>query len=119
LVRADVDVVARLKIADIGFSARSIEVLRGTRDRDGGDRLVVVFDDDSLVTDVAQYPDERHPVGLTPLLLRSARTVLRIPLATAAGISATGIPTAGISTATVSDDDLTKPRNARQKGKYQ
>ena len=109
--------VARLKIANVGFTARSIEVLRGTRDRDGGDRPVVVFDDDRLFPDVPQYPDERHPVGLTPLL-RSARTVLRIPLATA-GISATGIPTAGISTATVSNDDLTKPWNARQKGKYQ
>jgi hypothetical protein len=111
-------VVARLKIADVGFTARRVEVLGGPRDRDGGDPLVVVFDDHSLITDVPQYADERHSVGLAPLLLRPARTVLRIALATPARISATGISTTGISAATVSNDDLTKPGNDRQKAKY-
>lgn len=111
LVCADVDVIARLKIANVRFTARRSEVFRRTRDRDGGDLLVVVFDDDSLFPDVPQYPDERARVGLTPLLLRTALAALRIALATA-GISATGVSNAG-------NDDLTKPGNAAQKGKYQ
>jgi len=110
-------VIARLKIADVRFTARSIEVFGRTRDRDSGDLLVVVLDHDSLFPDVPQYPDERVRVGLAPLLLRSARTVLRIALAPA-GITAARIPTTGISAAAVSNDDLTKPRKAAQKGNY-
>jgi hypothetical protein len=44
--------IAWLKIADGCFAARSIEVFRRTRDRDCGDLLVVVLDDDSLLPDI-------------------------------------------------------------------
>jgi hypothetical protein len=109
LVCADVDVIARLKIADVRFTARRSEVFRRTRDRDRGDLLVVVLDDDRLFPDVPQCPDERARVGLAPLLLRTA--LLRIPLAR---VSPTGISHAGYA-----DHDLTKPGNAAQKDEYQ
>jgi hypothetical protein len=102
-------VIAGLKLADVRFSARRSEVFRRTRDRDGGDLLVVVLNHDSLFPDVPQYPDERVRVGLATLLLRPALAALRIA---ATGISTTGVSNAG-------NDDLTKPGNAAQKDKYQ
>jgi hypothetical protein len=98
-----------LKIADVRFTSRDSQVFRRTRDRDGGERLVVVFDHDSFVPDVPQYPDERRGVGLTPLL-RTA--LLRIPLAR--------IP-AGISPAHAgyADHDLAETGKAGHKDKYQ
>lgn len=110
LVCADVDVIAGLKIADVRFTARRREVFRRTRNRDRGDLLVVIFDDDSLFPDVPQYPDERARVGLAPLL-RAALAALGIAL------TAAGIPTAGISN--TGYDDLTKHGNAAQNDKYQ
>jgi len=86
LLCADTHVIARLKIADICFTTRGGEVFRRTRDRYGCDRLVVVFNNDGLVPDVPQCPDQRRRAGLAPLL-RTA--LLRIPLARVpTGISA-------------------------------
>jgi hypothetical protein len=110
LVCADVHAVARLKIADVGFTARNSEVFGRTRDRDGGDRLVVVFDHYGLLPDVPQYSDERLRVGLTPLL---GSTLLRIPLAR---ISSAGISPAHAGYA---DHDLAETGKAGQKEKYQ
>lgn len=112
LVCADINVIARLELPDVRLVPRNIEVFRRTRDGDCGNRLVVVFDDDSLFADVAQCSDERLPVGLAPLL-RAARTALRIALATAR-ISSAGIT----ANAGYADHDLAETGKAGQKDKY-
>jgi hypothetical protein len=103
LIGADAHVIARLKFADVGFTAGSIEVFRRARGRDSGDRLVVFLDGNGLVADVAQYPDERARVRLT-ILCRTA--LLRIPLAR--------ISPAGKSNAGTADHDLAKTGNGGQ-----
>jgi hypothetical protein len=80
---ANAHVIARLKITDLRRAAGRADVFGRIRDRDRGDRLVVGFDDDILVPDVAQYPGESLSGGPAPLRWTS----LRIPLAR---ISATG-----------------------------
>jgi len=67
LVGADAHAIARLKIADLRFAAGSTGVFRRTRDRDGRDHFVVVFDDHVLVFDFAQHPDESCRVRLAAL----------------------------------------------------
>jgi len=101
-------VIARLKIADICFATRGGEVFRRTRDRDRGELLVVVLNDDSLLPDVSQYPGERGCVRIAAL----GGTALRIRLTR---ISATpGVSTAGVANPAAGNDDLAETRNAGQ-----
>jgi hypothetical protein len=103
LIGADAHVITRLKIADVGFIAGSVEVFCRTRGRDRGDRLIVFLDGNGLVANVAQDPDQRGRVGLT-ILCRTA--LLRTPLSR--------IPPAGKSNAGTADHDLAKTGNGGQ-----
>lgn len=100
LVCADAHVIARLKIADFGGTARSIDIFGRARDRNGGDCLVVGLDNEIFVLDFPQHPGEcSRAVGLLAgprSLLASRLLASRIPLAgvsAAGGISATRIST--------------------------
>jgi hypothetical protein len=62
LVCANVHVIAGLKITDPRRAPKELTYFGRIRDRDGGNRLVVGFDDDILVPDVPQYPGERLAV---------------------------------------------------------
>jgi hypothetical protein len=103
LVGADAHAIARLKIADLRFAAGSTGVFRRTRDRDGRDHFVVVFDDHVLVFDFAQHPDESCRVRLAAL-----RGILL--LTPPAGVSAAGKSNAG-------NDDLAETASAGQQEK--
>jgi hypothetical protein len=97
-------VIAGLKIADLRVAAGRANVFRGARNRNGGDRLVVGLDDDSLFPNVPQYPGECSRVRLTPLHRTTRAPLLWIP---PAGVSSTGISHAW-------NDDLAKAGNAGQ-----
>src|SRR5580704_12611277 len=98
LVCVNTHVIARLKIADVGGSARNAFVFRRFRDRDRVYGLVVGLNDDIVLANSPQHPGERRR-GLVPPAVRrlTSRIASRIR---SAWISATGVSNAG--------DDLPK-----------
>ena len=105
LVCANTHAIARLKIANPGGRAGNANVFSRLRGRDGGDRLVVRFNDDIVLPNAPQHPAERRHGLIRPAIRRlTSRSALRIP---SARISAAGVSNAGT-------DDLAKIGDAGQ-----
>ncbi|MGD0136842.1 MAG: hypothetical protein ABSE57_32765 [Bryobacteraceae bacterium] len=59
LVRGDTHVIARLKIADLYRTPRSVYVFGRFRGRESGDGLVVGLNDDVALSNAPQHSSER------------------------------------------------------------
>ena len=113
LVYCDPHVIPGLKIANLCGSAGNTEVFSRFRGRDGGDRLVLGLNDEVVIPDASQHPDERCR-SLLRLAIRRLTSWAALRIASAR-ISATRISATGISDA---GNDLAKTGNAGQQENY-